>query len=107
MGSGSPGRGGRGGCSDARRAPGTAVRGAGTRRRAFEPPHPNGAVHQGQAAARAHAPWEFLILTLFVLLLCIGIILGWTLVGSQSPEKLDATTAAAVAAACDHGARRS
>ena len=67
---------------------------------AFEAPHPNGAV-QPPEPARKHAPWEFLILTLFVLILCIGIILGWTLVGSKSPEKLDATTAAAVAAACD------
>ena len=29
------------------------------------------------------------------LILCIGIILGWTLVGSQSPEKLDDASAAA------------
>jgi hypothetical protein len=68
----------------------------------FEAPHPNGAVHQNEPpAGRKHPPWEFLILTLLVLLLCVGIILGWTLVGSKSPEKLDATTAAAVAAACN------
>jgi len=68
----------------------------------FEPPHSNGALHPTEPpSGRKHPPWEFLILTLFVLLLCIGIILGWTLVGSKSPEKLDATTAAAVAGACD------
>jgi hypothetical protein len=67
---------------------------------AFEAPHSNGAAHVDKPR-RAHAPWEFLILILIVLLLCVGIILGWTLVGSKSPEKLDVTTAAAVAAACD------
>jgi hypothetical protein len=67
---------------------------------AFEPPHPNGAVHDS-TPARAHAPGEIIILSLFVLLLCIGIILGWTLVGSHSPEKLDAPAAAAISAACD------
>lgn len=70
---------------------------------AFEAPHSNGAVHHNdpEPPKRKHAPWEFLILILFVLLLCIGIILGWTLVGSKSPEKVDATSSAAVAAACD------
>jgi hypothetical protein len=69
---------------------------------AFEAPHSNGAVHHDDdPPKRTHAPWEFLILTLFVLLLGIGIILGWTLVGSKSPEKLDAPTAAQVSAACD------
>ena len=66
----------------------------------FEPPHPNGAVHH-DPPRRRHAPWEFIILALFVLLVCVGIILGWTLVGSHSPEKLDAQSAAAVAAACN------
>ena len=67
---------------------------------AFEAPHSNGAAHHDKPR-RTHAPWEFLILTLFVLLLCVGIILGWTLVGSHSPEKLDATSAAAISNACD------
>jgi len=68
----------------------------------FEPPHSNGAVHPAEPPSRRkRPPWEFLILMLLVLLLCVGIILGWTLVGSKSPEKLDAPTAAAVAAACD------
>jgi hypothetical protein len=67
----------------------------------FEPPHSNGAVQPEPRPARKHAPWEFLILTLLVLLVCVGIILGWTLVGSRSPEKLDATSAAAISAACD------
>jgi len=66
----------------------------------FEPPHSNGAVHETKPG-RAHAPWEFLILTLFVMIVCIGIVLGWTFVGSKSPEKLDANSAAEVAAACD------
>jgi hypothetical protein len=66
----------------------------------FEPPHSNGAAHPAPPK-RTHAPWEFMILTLFVLLICIGIILGWTLFGSHSPEKLDATSAADVAAACN------
>jgi hypothetical protein len=68
---------------------------------AFEAPHSNGVVHKPeQPAGRKHAPWEFLILSLFVALLCIGIILGWTLVGSHSPERLDAPAATAIAAAC-------
>ena len=54
----------------------------------FEAPHSNGAVHQAKPG-RAHAPWEFIVLTLFVAILCIGIIFGWTLVGSHSPERLD------------------
>jgi hypothetical protein len=67
----------------------------------FEAPHSNGAVyHDAPKAKRKHAPWEFLILTLFVVILCIGIVLGWTFVGSKSPEKLDAKSAAEVAAAC-------
>ncbi len=67
----------------------------------FEAPHPNGAVHHTKEK-RSHAPWEFIILGLFVLILCIGIVLGWTFVGSHSPEKLDAASANAVATACDH-----
>ena len=59
----------------------------------FEAPHSNGAVHQAKPG-RAHAPWEFIVLTLFVAILCIGIILGWTLVGSHSPERLDGVSAA-------------
>ena len=66
----------------------------------FEAPHSNGAVHQPKPA-RAHAPWEFLILTLFVAVVCIGIVLGWTFVGSHSPEKLDVASASAVSSACD------
>jgi len=69
---------------------------------AFEAPHSNGAVHQNPPGRRRHrAPWEFTILALFVLLLCIGIILGWTLYGSRSPERLDASSAAALSAACN------
>jgi hypothetical protein len=66
----------------------------------FEPPHSNGAVHHAPPK-RTHAPWEFIILTLFVLLICIGIILGWTLFGAHSPEKLDATSATDVSTACN------
>jgi hypothetical protein len=66
----------------------------------FEPPHPNGAVHS-VPARRGRAPWEFLILALLVMLVCAAIILGWTLVGSHSPERLDNASAAAVAAACN------
>jgi hypothetical protein len=62
--------------------------------------HPNGAAGRG-AAKRTHAPWEFLILSLFVALVCIGIILGWTIFGSKSPERLSRQTAAQLAAACD------
>jgi len=67
----------------------------------FEPPHPNGAVHQAKPA-RTHAPWEFMMLALLVAVLGIGIVLGWTLVGSHSPEHLDTGSAAAVSAVCDH-----
>lgn len=67
---------------------------------AFEAPHSNGAVHE-PAPTRAHAPWEFLVLTLFVMILCIGIVLGWTFIGSHSPERLDDASAAAAAAVCN------
>jgi hypothetical protein len=66
----------------------------------FEPPHPNGAVH-AVPDRRRHAPWEFVILALLVMLIGVGIILGWTLVGSHSPERLDDASASAVAAACN------
>jgi hypothetical protein len=68
---------------------------------AFEAPHTNGAAHTAAPAKRQHAPWEFLILVLLVLLVGIGIVLGWTLVGSHSPERLDDASAAAAATACD------
>ena len=75
----------------------------------LEPPHPNGAVHANGAAPasgagarkRTHAPWEFIILFLFVLLVCIGIILGWTLVGHHSPERLSTADAATVSKMCN------
>lgn len=70
----------------------------------LEPPHPNGAVHANgsqPAAKRKHAPWEFMILTLFVALICIAIILGWTLVGHHSPERLTKAEAATVSTACN------
>jgi hypothetical protein len=67
----------------------------------FEAPHPNGSVQPEQKPKRKHAPWEFLILSLFVAILCIGIILGWTLIGSKSPERLDEQTAAPLANACE------
>ena len=66
----------------------------------FEAPHPNGAVHHA-APSRGHAPWEFIVLALFVAILAIGIVLGWTFVGSHSPEHLDTASAAAASAACD------
>jgi len=71
----------------------------------FEAPHANGAVHRAKPG-RSHAPWEFIVLTLFVAILCIGIILGWTLVGSHSPERLDRVSAAALSAACDRAQAR-
>ena len=64
------------------------------------PPSANGAASK-QSPRRQHAPWEFLVLVLFVALVAIGIIVGWTLVGSHSPERLDRATAADVAAACN------
>jgi len=70
-----------------------------------EPPHPNGSLNGSAAGGdrprRAHAPWEFLILSLFVALVCVGIILGWTLVGSHSPERLDQPAAATASSACN------
>jgi hypothetical protein len=66
----------------------------------FEPPHPNGAAHV-PPTRHGRAPWEFAILGLLVLLVGVGIILGWTLVGSHSPERLDTSAAAAVTAACN------
>jgi len=72
----------------------------------YEPPHPNGSpngsTNGGRRGRRPHAPWEFLILALLVALVCIGIVLAWTLVGSHSPERVDEAAASQVAAACDH-----
>ena len=72
----------------------------------FEAPHPNGAAQPAARAKRPHAPWEFIVLSLFVALICIAIILGWTLVGSKSPERLDEPTAARLAAACNEAQAR-
>jgi hypothetical protein len=49
---------------------------------------------------RSHPPWEFMILGLFVALIAVGIILGWTLIGSKSPERLDRGSATELAARC-------
>jgi hypothetical protein len=72
----------------------------------FEPPHPNGAAQPAARAKRPHAPWEFIVLSLFVALICIAIILGWTLVGSHSPERLDEPTAARLSVACNEAQAR-
>jgi len=66
----------------------------------FERPHRNGSAHPPEPPPRKHAPWEFMILSLLVAILCIGIILGWTLVGSKSPERLDDASAVALSTAC-------
>src|SRR4051794_37151788 len=71
----------------------------------FEPPHTNGASHANGdgdpgSAKRAHAPWEFLVLFLLVALIGVGIIVGWVLFGSKSPERLQTADASAIAAAC-------
>ena len=66
-----------------------AVRGVGAAARLRGPALQRGASTR-RNPGRAHAPWEFIVLTLFVAILCIGIILGWTLVGAHSPERLDA-----------------
>ena len=60
----------------------------------FEAPHSNGAVHAAKPRRRTHAPWEFLILTLFVLIVCIGIVLGWTFVGLAFAREARRTTGA-------------
>jgi hypothetical protein len=67
----------------------------------FEAPHSNGAVHHDEPTGRKHPPWEFLILWLLVALLGIGMYVGWTVFGSRSPERLDDTSAAALAARCN------
>jgi hypothetical protein len=66
----------------------------------FEAPHPNGAA-KSPAGGRTRAPWEFIILALFVALIAVGIILAWTLVGSHSPERLSTADAARISAACN------
>ncbi len=71
----------------------------------FEAPHPNGALthdhgDHGNTSRRPHAPWEFLILMLFVALVCIGIIAGWTLVGHSSPERMATTEAVQLGQVC-------
>lgn len=65
----------------------------------YEPPHPNGAATPPEGG-RTHAPWEFIILMLFVALVGIGIILAWTLVGSHSPERLNAADATHISSIC-------
>jgi len=52
-------------------------------------------------AERSGAPWELKALLIFVAVLAVGIILAWTLVGSRSPERLDAAAAADLSAACN------
>jgi len=54
----------------------------------------------GATAVRRRPPWEFTIMALLVALLCIGIIVAWTLVGSRSPERLDAASTATLQADC-------
>ena len=67
----------------------------------FEAPHPNGAAEHAPRGRKGRAPWEFMILLLFVALIAVGIILAWTLVGSHSPERMDAKSAAALDAMCN------
>ena len=66
----------------------------------FEAPHPNGAApaRTPRRAARAAGSSSC---SLFVALIASRIILGWTLVGSHSPERLDDATAAQVATVCN------
>jgi hypothetical protein len=66
----------------------------------FERPHRNGSVQPTAAKPRQHAPWEFMILGLFVALMAILIIFGWMYFGSKSPERLPQNEAAAIAAEC-------
>jgi hypothetical protein len=65
----------------------------------FVPPHRNGSM-QTPDQPRGHAPWEFMILGLFVALMAILIIFGWIYFGSKSPERLPENEAAAIAAVC-------
>ena len=73
--------------------------GNGTNGNGFEPPHRNGAA-DSTTVPRQHAPWEFLILMLFVALMAILIIVGWMYFGSKSPERLPEAESTALAAAC-------
>ncbi|MFM8238361.1 MAG: hypothetical protein ACKOBG_11525 [Actinomycetota bacterium] len=67
----------------------------------LEPPHRNGNTpHPPEPTRRGRAPWEFLIFGLFVALIAVAIIVGWTLFGSRSPERLDPVSAAEIQAAC-------
>jgi hypothetical protein len=67
----------------------------------FEAPHPNGAAEHAPRARTGRAPWELMILLLFVALIAVGIILGWTLLGSHSPERMDVKSAVALNAVCN------
>jgi hypothetical protein len=71
----------------------------------LEPPHPNGA-GKHSTSRRGRAPWEFIILMLFVALIGIGIILAWTLVGSHSPERLSAADGVRISTACNDAQAR-
>ena len=73
--------------------------GNGTNGNGFEPPHRTGAA-ASTTVPRQHAPWEFLILMLFVALMAILIIVGWMYFGSKSPERLPEAESTALAAAC-------
>jgi len=66
----------------------------------LEPPHRNGDSPHPPAERAGRPPWEFMILALFIALICIAIILGWILFGSNSPERLDAGAAGSIDAAC-------
>lgn len=73
--------------------------GNGANRDGFEPPRRNGAAGS-TTVPRQHAPWEFLILMLFVALMAILIIVGWMYFGSKSPERLPEAESTKLAAAC-------
>jgi hypothetical protein len=69
----------------------------------FDPPHPNGARHTPTSGPQHRVPWEFILLAALVAVIGAFIVVGWTFIGSKSPERLDEASAADVAAACSTG----
>jgi hypothetical protein len=66
----------------------------------FDAPHPNGAGPTRSTRPSHRPPWEFILLALLVAVIGAFIVVGWTFVGSKSPERLDDASAGAVATAC-------
>jgi hypothetical protein len=72
---------------------------SGTEPPVFEAPHSNGANHLEPPTHR-RVPFGPILVAIAFVLVCAGIVFGWTFVGSKSPERLDDAAASAMEQAC-------